>query len=173
MALEDDDIVSRDTQPLEADEPRQNDIEVEQVREVEAREEQPFDIQYVVPDWLRDRMRRSPSEEIDPAVEMEELLNRVNAPPTKKRARKFSKISTDEDGSCTLHMAVPRVDCDRDEAVPENYVITTMELGCPTGAQIVEECDNSYQALKDRLFKKEGKYKKLKREHKALIGYVQ
>lgn len=40
-ALEDD-AVSGDTQPLEANEPRQNEIEVEQVREVEAREEQPF-----------------------------------------------------------------------------------------------------------------------------------
>lgn len=48
-------------------------------------------------------MRRSPNEEVDPAVEMEEFLNRINTPPPKKRARKFLKISTDEDGSRTLH----------------------------------------------------------------------
>ena len=104
---------------------------------------------------------------------MEEFLNRISAPPPKKKARKFLKISTDEDGSRTLHVAVPRVECDRNEAAPENYVVTTLDLGRPTGAQIVEECDNSFLALKDRLFKKEGKYKRLKREHKALIGYVQ
>lgn len=117
-------------------------------------------------------MRRDPIEETDPTVEMEEFLSRICAPPTKKKARKFSKISTDEDGSRTLHVAI-HIECDRDEVVPENYVITTMELGRPTGAQIIEECDNSYQALNDRLLRFEGKYKRLKREHRALIGYVQ
>lgn len=70
-------------------------------------------------------------------------------------------------------MVVPKVECDQDEAIPENYVVTTVELGHPTGAQIIEECDSSYQALKDRLLRTEGKYKRLKKEHKTLIGYVQ
>lgn len=52
-------------------------------------------------------------------------------------------------------------------------MVTIVELGHPTVAQIIEEYDSSYQALKDRLLQTEGKYKRLKREHKTLIGYVQ
>lgn len=89
-------------------------------------------------------MRRDPIEETNPTIEMEEFLSRISAPPTKKKARTLSKISIDEDGSRMLHMVVPRVECNQDEFVLENYVISTMVLGRPTETQIIEECDNSY-----------------------------
>lgn len=43
-------------------------------------------------------------------------------------------METDVAGSRTLHVAVPREECDLGDVMPESYTVTTIELGCPSGA---------------------------------------
>lgn len=54
-------------------------------------------------DWLKERMRRVPEEEMDPTEELERLLD-IMSKSTEKEAKKFSKIRRDEFGSRTLHL---------------------------------------------------------------------
>lgn len=149
-----------DSQRMETDEPRPN-VAQEEVHEVEATEEQPlivYGTQQNAPNWLTRAIRRDQEDDTNPAIEMEELLNRTSGSPKRKRARKYSRMETDEVGSCTLHVAVPREEYDLGDVMLENYTVTTIELGRPSGAQVVEEAENSFHALKDRLVQKEKKY---------------
>lgn len=68
-------------------------------------------------------------EEIDPAQEIKELLNRIDKPTKKKATKKLSKITRDESRSRTLHLVFPRVDKDGNEISPYEYEITEVNLG--------------------------------------------
>lgn len=123
-------------------------------------------------DWLKERMRREPKEEIDAMQELEELLSRIDR-PVEKVARKFSKITRDESGSRILHLAVPRVNKDKNWITPNEYEITEVDLGKSSKAQMVEDFDESSLALKEQMKRMEEKNKRLKSENKALCKYVQ
>lgn len=68
-------------------------------------------------------MRKEPKSEVDPAQELEEILRRIEKPIEKEAAQKFSKVTRDESGSKTLHIAEPATDKDRNEITPDDYVI--------------------------------------------------
>lgn len=55
---------------------------------------------------------------MDLTLEIDKFLNRINNPPQKKVAKKFSNVTGDESGSRTLHVVVPKVDKEKNEITP-------------------------------------------------------
>lgn len=86
---------------------------------------------------------------MDRALELEDLINMINKPTKKKVVKKFSKVTRDESRSRMLHLAVPRVDKDRNEITPNEYNITIVNLGNTSKAQVIEYFDESYLALNE------------------------
>ena len=93
-------------------------------------------------------------------MELQEILDQANRSEEQGKAKRFTKVVRGESGSRILQTATPIVDKGKNQIAPDEYCVTEINLGRASREQILEEFDDSTQALKDRLKKVEEGYEK-------------
>lgn len=128
--------------------------------------------QPTIPDWLKERLKIKVLVEVPEEDDMADFLARLETVAAKKLAKVFSTIQKDEIGRCTMQIAVLIVDKSKEDITPQEYAITTVDLGPTTKGQEVEDLDNSVASIKARLEKEVAKKREYK-EIECLKEYIQ
>lgn len=124
---------------------------------------------------MRERIRAKVPNETHSKENIAAFLAKVKEPVVikpSKPVKNFSLIQRDSAGFKKVQIAVPKEGKTQSDVAPEDYKITTVELGKPTQAQEIQYFDDSCNALKARLAKKKEKRIKVEEENQQWRKYV-
>lgn len=145
------------------------DIPIEEPNPEEDSIEQP-----TIPDWLKGRLKvKTIIEVLEDEDDMVDFLARLETVAVRKPTKMFSTIQRDETSHRMVQIAVPTMFKSKEDIAPQEYAITTVDLGPTTKSQKIEDLDNSIMSIKVRLEKEVAKKREYKQEVEHLKKYIQ
>ena len=94
-------------------------------------------------EWLRQRIQLCQQREVDPAIELQEILDRSNRLEEQGKARRYTKFIRGELGSRILQIVTPTVDKGKNQIALDEYHVTEINLGRASREKILEDFDDS------------------------------